>query len=234
MLIFLDLETTGLERTDRICEVGLIMQEGEQLTLHTERIKPPRKIRPGASALHHITNEALTQAPTFEQSQSAQWLKRLNDGAHMLVSHHIAFDLQMLENEGVVWQGEMVDTLKCARVLIDECESHALQFLRYELRLYRHEEALSQSLGIPLAAHSAASDALHVKMLYDYLGTMSQDLATLSKTPQMIKRFMFGKYKGRLIEEIALREPGYLRWMLEHTRDLDEDLRYSLQHYLGQ
>lgn len=232
MLIFLDLETTGLERDDRICEVGVIVWDEGVAERWSERIKPPRKIRPGASSKHHITNEAVADAPEFGASQSALRLQALNRSVHTLVAHHSAFDLQMLANEGLIWQGAVIDTLKCARALIEGCERFALQFLRYELRLYRQEHALAEQLGVTLCAHSALSDALHVKLLYDYLASMTTDMVALSNRPVLIERFAFGKYKGERIEEIALQEPGYLRWMLEHARDLDDDLRYTLEHYL--
>ncbi|MBN2896975.1 MAG: 3'-5' exonuclease [Campylobacterales bacterium] len=232
MLIFLDLETTGLEHDDRICEVGVIVWDEERVECWAERIKPPRKIRPGASSKHHITNEAVADEPAFGASQSATRLRALNRSEHTLVAHHSAFDLRMLEHEGLVWQGAVVDTLRCARALIEGCERYALQFLRYELRLYRDEQALARHLGVTLGAHSALSDALHVKMLYDYLASMRSDLAALSAQPVVIERFAFGKYKGERIEAIALQEPGYLHWMLENARDLDEDLRYSLERYV--
>jgi exodeoxyribonuclease X len=42
----------------------------------------------------------------------------------------------------------------------------------------------------------------------------------------------FGKYAKKRIEEIAIKDPAYLKWMVESLMDMDEDLRYSIEYYL--
>jgi len=236
MLIFLDIETTGLETKDRICSIGWILHNGNDVRAHHELIRPPRKIPPSASALHHITNEMVAAQPLFESSKSVALLQELNSPETVLVSHNAAFELEMLQKEGIVWQGKIVDTLKCSRHIIAECEQYALQFLRYELKLYQKETSAADALKIDIAPHNALSDALHVKLLYEYLleSATPDELIEMSCTHALITRFTFGKYRGRYIEEIALKEPGYLQWMLNNMVDIDEDLRYSLEHYLAQ
>jgi hypothetical protein len=49
-------------------------------------------------------------------------------------------------------------------------------------------------------------------------------------TPQSINKF--GKYKGRNIEEIASEDMGYIKWMRKNL-DLDEDMEFTLDSYLG-
>ena len=232
MLLFFDCETTGLEDVERICSIGFITQN----TTAFELIKPPRKIRPDASAVHHITNEMVVDQKTFRDCNSVKQLQSCNTSEATLISHNIAFDLNMLQKEGFVWQGGIVDTLKCTRRLIPECEQYALQFLRYELKLYRHETDVAKTLGIALNAHNALSDALHVKLLYEYLLEMAshEQLVEQSMEHVLIVKFAFGKYKGRYIEEIAMSDPGYLRWMLGNMFDMDDDLRYSVEYYLSQ
>ena len=66
-MVFLDIETTGLESKDRICSVGLITQSEH----HYELIHPGKKIPPAASAIHQITNEMVANAPAFNDSKSA-------------------------------------------------------------------------------------------------------------------------------------------------------------------
>jgi DNA polymerase-3 subunit epsilon/exodeoxyribonuclease X len=234
MLIYIDLETTGLEPEDRICSIGLIGVEGEAETVRCDLVRPPRKIRPEAMALHHITNEMVREKPAFPESGSAHWLQEHNRPEHVLVGHNIAFDLGMLQKEGFVWQGGVVDTLKCTRHLIPECDQYGLQYLRYELGLYRDETAEAERLGIDLHAHNALGDAYQVKRLYDCLAGMADSERMLEMTvePSLVTKFTFGKYKGRYIEEIALNDRGYLEWMLNGMFDMDEDLRYSVEYYL--
>ena len=64
MLIYIDVETTGLEENDRICSIGLIVFN-EKIEIYKELIKPPKKMRPEASAINHITNEMLKEKKSF-------------------------------------------------------------------------------------------------------------------------------------------------------------------------
>ncbi|MDD5051679.1 MAG: exonuclease domain-containing protein [Sulfuricurvum sp.] len=230
MFIFLDTETTGLELKDKICAVGLI--EGD--ITHYELINPGKKIPPSSSAIHHITNEMVREAPSFSQSISAEKIKELNTVENILVSHNAPFELGMLEKEGIAWQGRVIDTLKCSKSLMDDLEGYSLQFLRYELRLYRNEATLFEKYGISITPHNALSDSLHTQMVLEYLLDLanSEKLIEISKSYVLLTRLPFGKYGKKRIEEIALKDPGYLKWMIESLMDMDEDLRYSIEYYL--
>lgn len=230
MQLILDVETTGLEHTDRICAVGMIIEDD----VHFELIHPAKKIPPQASAIHHITNEMVKDAPNFAQSLSGQKIESLNTPESILVSHNAPFELSMLQKEGIAWQGQVIDTLKCAQSLMDDLEGYNLQFLRYELRLYREEKTVFDRMGVPIFPHHPLSDALHTKMVLEYLLELAdlERLIEISRSHVLLTRLPFGKYAKKRIEEIALKDPGYLRWMVESLMDMDEDLRYSIEYYL--
>lgn len=230
MLIFFDTETTGLEVNDRLCAVGLI--EGNEV--HYELINPLKKVPPSASAIHHITNEMLKEAPVFAVSKSYEKLMALNVPETVMVSHNAPFDLAMLQKEGIAWQGKVIDTLKCSKALMDDLDGYSLQFLRYELRLYRNEADVFKDYGMDIVPHHPVSDALHAKMIYEYLLDLSDEeaLIEMSKSHVLLTRLPFGKYAKRRIEEIALKDAAYLKWMLESLMDMDEDLRYSIEHHM--
>ncbi|MBU1643407.1 3'-5' exonuclease [bacterium] len=233
MLIYLDIETTGLEEADRICSLGMLFEEAGSWQAQEELVNPLRKIRPEAMAVHHITNEMVKEVPAFNRSEVAAFLQVHNHTETTLVAHNIGFELSMLAKEGLIWQGGIIDTLKCSRHLIEEIDNFSLQYLRYELGLYRFEAKEAQKLGVAIGAHSALSDAFHVMLLHRYLNEMADDakLQELSVTPVLIKRFNFGKYKGHYLEEVAMNDAGYLLWLSD--QDVDEDLHCSIQHYLG-
>ncbi len=232
MQLYLDLETTGLEEPDRICSAGLIIDNDGHTLTEEVLVKPPRKIRPEAMAVHHITNEMVKEAPAFDATNIAALLREYNSSENILVAHNISFELAMLAKEGFVWKGGVIDTLKCSRHLIDEIDRFALQYLRYELGLYRSEVKEAKALGLELKAHSALSDAFHVRLLHRYLNEMADDerLMALTTEPVLIRKFAFGKYKDHYLEEVAMNDAGYLCWMLEQS--IDEDLEYSIKHYL--
>ncbi len=230
MLVFLECETTGLEISDRLCSLGFVY--GDEI--HYELINPLKKVPPSASAIHHITNEMLKESPVFALSHSELKLKELNSVENILISHNAPFDLAMLQKEGVTWQGGVIDTLKCSKALMDDLEGYSLQFLRYELRLYRTEGEFFEKHGVEIFPHHALSDALHVKMIYEYLLEMAEEeeLISLSQSRLLLSRLPFGKYAKKRIETVALKDPMYLQWMLGSLMDMDEDLRYSIEFYL--
>lgn len=232
-LVFVDVETTGLEERDRICEIALIGIENEEVYASSSLCKSSKKIDIAAMALHHITNEMLKGAPSCSESSTYVCLQENNMQDNVLIGHNINFDIKMLEKEGFSPEFQLVDTLRCVKSLIPECEIFQLQYLRYELLLYKDEEALAKSLGVDINAHRALSDTLHTKLLYDVLlqyATLSQ-LIEISSKPVLMQKLLFGKYSGRYIEEIMEIDPSYLQWVLS-LEDVDEDLAYSIKYYL--
>jgi len=233
--LFLDLETTGLEDKDRICELAVIYEDEEGLAIGSSALcKSSKKISHEAMALHHITNEMIKDEKVCQETSTYKLLQEHNIEENVLIAHNIRFDLEMLAKEGFALKMQVVDTLRCVKSLIPECEQFGLQFLRYELGLYKEEEDLAQSIGIDICAHRAMSDALHVKLLWKTLlqyATVSQ-LVEISSRPVLLEKFPFGKYSGRYIEEIAGSDAAYLHWMLNNIEDMDEDLSYSIKKYL--
>ena len=60
-IIFFDTETTGIDAEDRLCQIAY--KSGEEI--FCEIYKPEKPIPPGASAVHHITNEMVKDRPAF-------------------------------------------------------------------------------------------------------------------------------------------------------------------------
>ena len=227
MLIFIDVETTGLEEIDKVCSIALVIVENEDVKTIYELVNEGKKISPKASSINHITNEMLKDKVNLKNSQAYKFLQANNNENTILVAHNIKFDLAMLAKSGFSWMGNTIDTLRVTKHLVAECEQFSLQFLRYELKLYKLESKES-------FAHNALSDALHVKLLYEYLLDMStcREMIELSQKYVLLQKFEFGKYSGRYIEDISINDRAYLEWMLVNILDLDEDLRYSVTHYL--
>jgi len=236
MLIFLDLETTGLEYEDKICSIGIIgVRDSGEITIFYELINEGKKIPPKASSINHITNEMIKNKPTFKDTQSFKFLMEQNQASSTIVVHNAKFDMEKLSLSGFEFVGNVIDTLRSVKHLIPECELFSLQVLRYELKLYKKEDDELQKCGIKdaLVAHNALSDALVVKLLFEYLLEISsfEEMKELSQKKVLLDKFGFGKYQGRYIEDIAMNDSSYLIWML-NLEDLDEDMRYSIEYYL--
>lgn len=236
MLIFLDTETTGLEENDEICSIGIISVFEDKIESKYELINEGKKISPEASSVNHITNEMIEAKVQLSQSEIFTILNKYNNSDTTIIGHNINFDMKKLSNLGFTFKGSLIDTLRVSKHMMPDCESYALQVLRYELKLYKNEkeELLNCSIKERVTAHHALSDCVVVKLLYSYLLdlTSKEEMYELSFKSVLLQKFEFGKYKGRYIEEISMMDRGYLEWMLSNIVDLDEDLRYSIDYYL--
>ena len=223
MTIFLDTETTGLEIQDKICSIAVVSEEN----IIYELVNDGKKIPPLASSINHITNEMIKDKAKLLDTKSYHFLQKNNSQTATIIGHNVKFDLEMLSKSGFNFKGNLIDTLRVTKHLVPECEIFSLQFLRYELKLYKQEDENTQ-------AHNALSDAKLVKILYEYLLDFAshEKMIELSSQYVLMQKFEFGKYSGRYIEEISMIDRGYLEWMLNNIMDLDEDLRYSITYYL--
>jgi len=231
MLIFMDVETTGLERDDVLCTAAVIDNTQSIYELFNEG----KKISSLASSIHHVTNEMIQDKGSFYESNIYEFLQENNMPANTLILHNVKFCLEKLSTAGLDWKGDVIDTSRVSKHLIQECELFSLEFLRYELKLYKKEEVLKQQYGIKdaLCESKALHDALLTKLLFAYLCDYAtvDEMKELSYKNVLLEKFTFGKYAGKYIEDIVLNDRAYIAWML-NLEKLDEDLKYSLEYYM--
>ncbi|MFT4271232.1 MAG: exodeoxyribonuclease X [Pantoea sp.] len=213
----IDTETTSFE--GGICELASIdIVDGQLCNPMSDFVKPPEPITVGAMAVHHITDAMVADAPPI-----ADVIDRYL-GADVYVAHNAAFDRPKLPQITGPW----ICTLKLARKLYPELESHSNQYLRYHFML---------DVDVPegLHAHRALYDcyvtaALLIRLNREVQLTIAQ-MRDISSRPSLLHTMRFGKHKGITFEEIAAKDQGYLRWALANM-DLDEDQKFTMQHYL--
>jgi len=241
--VLFDTETTGNQEADRIIQVGaMIVHSKENIEVFDELCSTSVPISIEAMEVHNITPDVIENQPPYAETAFAKKVEELNKKENYLIAHNIGFDLGMLEKEGFSNHYTLIDTVRCAKHLLPDSPYHRLQYLRYSLDLYKTEGAEAAKLGITIKAHDAIGDVLVMKLLLSKLVQLTQEhfpgmnpmqkMAELTQTPVMMKTFKFGKYKGRDIEEIANEDMGYLKWMRKNL-DLDEDMTFTLDHYLG-
>jgi len=200
LFIFLDTETTGTEKDDRLCQLAYKLETGE---IVNELFKPPLPIEIEAMSVHHITNEMVADKPAFKDSPEYQKLAALlNDDKNILVAHNAKFDADMLVKEGV-HPKRIICTLKLARHLDSEGKipRYSLQYLRYFL-----------GIKIEATAHDALGDILILEKLFERLfAKMSKDIGPaavenkmvdISSKPVLLSRMYFGKHKGVRFRDI--------------------------------
>ena len=94
-VIILDTETTGLDLSAEIVQISLITIDGA--SLFDSLVKPTQPIPPEVTAIHHITDLDVAQAPSFDMIYDR--LKALLEGKRVVI-YNAGFDIQMLRQSG--------------------------------------------------------------------------------------------------------------------------------------
>jgi len=241
--IILDTETTGTDEEDRVIQLGYMVLGGSEVEVHNQFCSSDVEIKIGAMEVHGITNEMLDAKPLCVESDAYQRLLELNDEENYMIIHNAPFDLGMLKKEGFETKMKVIDTLRVAKHIFPDEEAHRLQYFRYKLGIYKEEESEANKLGIVVKAHDAIGDVLVLKLFLSKLRVAVskaypdenpvEKMVDLTNTPIIIKKFRFGKHKGKLLEDVVKEDAGYLRWMLSSMDNLDDDLRYSINYFLS-
>lgn len=222
--IYYDTETTGVKaKKDKVIEIAAYdpVNQKEFVTL----INPFMPIPKEASAIHHITDEMVSTAPSFKEV--AFEFSDFCSGDVVLIAHNNDnFDQLFLEAEfeaaGIpipTWR--YIDTLKWARKYRPDLPRHSLQSLR-ELH---HIPANN--------AHRALDDVI---ILHQVFSEMIDDLPMstvyklLSETT-ILRSMPFGKFKGQPLAEMP---KSYISWLSQSgafDKPENSDLKRSLEHY---
>ena len=80
-IIFFDTETTGNTDKDFLCQIAYKTYDPNSKEQASESFcglyKPPMRIPPEASAVHHISNKMIEDKPSFRQSSDYQTIKNI-------------------------------------------------------------------------------------------------------------------------------------------------------------
>jgi DNA polymerase III epsilon subunit-like protein len=240
--VLFDTETTGNQPEDRIIQIGaMVVGAKGEVEVYNELCSSEIPIKIEAMEVHNLTPDMLEGKANFKSTQFYRDLARLNSENNYLIAHNIQFDLGMLEKEGFSNQMKLIDTLRCSKHLYPDSNYHRLQYFRYSLGLYKDEVKEAQKYNIVIKAHDAIGDVVVMKLLLSKLVARVKEqyrgvnpmvkLEELTRTPVIMKKFKFGKYKGEEIDDIARSDAGYIKWMLK-SLELDEDLKYTLERVL--
>ncbi|MDE6324427.1 MAG: 3'-5' exonuclease [Paramuribaculum sp.] len=224
-IIFFDLETTGTNIThDRIVEISIIkvLPSGEEIE-KTRRINPEIPIPAEATAVHHITDEDVASEPTFKQL--AKSLKEMFTDCDIAGFNSNRFDIPLLLEE-FHRAGIVLDMSKTR--LVD------VQTIYHKLEPRNLTAAYRFYCGKNLEdAHSASADTratLEVlKAQLERYSELTNDIKSLSefsshgRNVDFAGRLVFnddnkevinfGKYKGKIAEEVLRNDPGYYSWI---------------------
>ena len=238
-VVFFDLESTGTNILhDRIVEISVIkvFPDGSEVE-RTRRINPGIPIPAEATAVHHITDEDVKDAPRFEQI--ARSLAELFAGSDIAGFNSNRFDVPMLSEE-------------FARAGVDFDFSSA-RFIDVQNIFHKKEQrTLTAAYRFYCdkdleGAHSANADTratYEVLMaqldrypdLENSIGYLA-DFSAMNRNVDLMGRLVydenrreiinFGKYKGQAAEDVLRRDMGYLGWILQG--DVPSDTKRCFQ-----
>lgn len=225
-LIFFDLETTGVNISkDRIVEISLIkvMPSGQEIE-KTLRINPEMPIPAEATAVHHITDEDVKNAPTFKQV--AKELGKFFEGCDIAGFNSNKFDIPLLMEEFL--RADVNVDLSRHRFIDVQTIFHKLEqrtlVAAYKFYCGKNLEDAHSANADTKATYEVLKAQLdrypELKNDVEFLSTFSThnrnvDLAgRIIYNDQKVPVFNFGKYKGVSVEEVLRKDMGYYGWMM--------------------
>lgn len=225
-LVFFDLETTGIDITkDRIVEISYVkvFPNGKEES-KTMRIKPERPIPPESTAIHGITDDDVKDCPTFKAV--AKTLAAQIEGCDLAGYNSNRFDIPLLAEEFL--RADVNIDLNRRKFVDVQTIFHKMEqrTLSAAYKFYCNKTLEN--------AHTAAADTMAtyevLQAQLDRYPELQNDIAFLSDfssynnnvdfAGRMIYNdkkeevFNFGKFKGRLVEDVLKNEPGYYAWMM--------------------
>lgn len=225
-LVFFDLETTGIDITkDRIVEISYVkvFPNGKEES-KTMRINPERPIPPESTAIHGITDDDVKDCPTFKAV--AKTLAAQIEGCDLAGYNSNRFDIPLLAEEFL--RADVNIDLNRRKFVDVQTIFHKMEqrTLSAAYKFYCNKTLEN--------AHTAAADTMAtyevLQAQLDRYPELQNDIAFLSDfssynnnvdfAGRMIYNdkkeevFNFGKFKGRLVEDVLKNETGYYAWMM--------------------
>lgn len=225
-LCFFDLETTGVNVvSDRIVEIAVLKllpngnREGK-----TWLVNPGRPIPKEASDVHGITDEKVADAPLFKQL-SSEIYSYIKD-CDLAGFNSDRFDIPLLAEEFL--RAEVDFDLRNHKTIDVQTIFHKMEkrTLGAALKFYCDKELINAHSA--MADTEATCDVLMAQLdRYDelensvaFLNDFSSHKRTVDVAGFIVYNqndeptFSFGKHKGKTVDEILEKEPGYFGWLL--------------------
>lgn len=223
-----DSETTGVGSQDKAVEVaGFYCVDNEIVDHYESLVNPGIPIPPEASAIHHLTDEDVVDAPSIEDAMVPFFEQEFD----FVVAHQASFDKRMMDFGNAPW----ACSLKMARAVYPDAPSHKNQFLRYWLKLPKLVHCAGSF------AHRGLYDSECTTYLFQHLLSRAvsdnpiEGILRLSNNPTLLKKCKLKKHLDKPWSEVP---KDYLNWILNprtpHPQPFDEDVVFTAKHYYEQ
>lgn len=237
-IVFFDLETTGTNVTqDRIVEISMVkvLPDGKDPIKDTRRVNPGIKIPAEATEIHGITNEDVANCRTFREM--AKEIAQFFTGCDIAGFNSNKFDLPMLSEEfsraGVYFDFTKhrfidVQTIfhkKEQRTLVAAYRFYCDKDLENAHSAIADTMATLEVLEAQLERYSDLPTDVEQLSIYSSQNRNVDLMGRLIYNDEGKEVINFGKYKGKLAEDVLRRDPGYFSWILggdfpQNTKDV--------------
>lgn len=219
----LDFETTGVDTATAKPVEMAVLNALNNSTVFNTLINPECPIPAETSAVHHITDEDVVDAPTWAvvKNDFAEYCKPgidTNPMLPILVAHNAEYEKGILGDfVPVLW----ICTYKCALRIWPDAPNHKNETLRYHLKLGSSRGRIGHQ-----QTHSAMHDCGVTRLLLLELlkhATLDQ-LIEWTDQPAQLPYIPLGKFYGKKWNDPVV-DNGYLNWLIG-TKDMREDVKH--------
>lgn len=224
-ICFFDLETTGIKISkDRIVEISILkIYPNQNKESYTWRVNPEMPIPAETTAVHGISDEDIVGEPTFKEL--APKVNELIEGCDLAGYNSNRFDIPLLAEE--MMRADIDFDMKKVQAVDVQTIFHKKEkrTLEAAYKFYCQKDLSN--------AHSAEADTLAtyevLKSQLDFYGDLENDTKWLAEFSAHKKFadlagfiifnkndeevFSFGKHRGKKVEHILEKEPGYFGWI---------------------
>jgi DNA polymerase III subunit epsilon len=163
--VFLDTETTGLDRTAEVIEIAVVDSDGS--VLFESFVRPSSPIPVPATRIHHITDKLVEKAPTWP----AIWpVLRTHLATRLIAIYNEEYDLRIMQQSHARYRLSWRENFKttCIMKLYAQFQGD-WDPMRRSYRYHNLANAGKQcGLSLP-NSHRAAADALLARLVLMYM-----------------------------------------------------------------
>ena len=226
-LVFFDLETTGTNIvSDRIVEISYlkVTTNGEEES-KTRLINPEMPIPPQATAIHGITDEDVKNSPTFKMI--AKSLAAQIEGCDLAGYNSNRFDIPLLAEEFLranvdidLMRRKFVDVQtifhkKESRTLSAAYKFYCDKDLENAHTAEADTKATYEVLQAQLDRYPDLKNDIVFLSEYSSFNNQADFAGRVIYNEKKQEVINFGKYKGRLVEDVFQEDPGYYGWIMQ-------------------
>lgn len=226
-IIFFDLETTGTNIVkDRIVELSYIKVFPDGTTeSKSRRINPEMHIPEESTAIHHITDEDVKDAPTFRQVSKA--LYSIFDACDIAGYNSNKFDVPLLIEEfGRAGMNFDISGRRFVDVqnIFHKMEQRTL-VAAYKFYCGKNLEEAHSATADTMATYEVLLAQLErypeLQNDVEFLDKFSRSGRAVDLAARVVLNdndvpvFNFGKHKGQPVKEVFRREPSFYSWMMQ-------------------